>query len=150
MSAHLGPALTAFVDGELDHERREQVLVHLAHCDTCRVEVDALRGLKGALRAPAPSAPDDLAARLLASTVGVALAAPVALAPRRRHVRLRRTAVGGAAVAAGVLVSLRLAGPPLEPDVPVDPTGPGLVVEHVSTANEVPFVGADVRATSPR
>ncbi|MBC7680220.1 MAG: zf-HC2 domain-containing protein, partial [Pseudorhodobacter sp.] len=39
VSGHLGPAVTALVDGELGHERREQVLAHLAHCSPCRVEV---------------------------------------------------------------------------------------------------------------
>jgi len=149
VTAHLGTALTAFVDGELDHERRDQVLVHLAHCATCRAEADLLRGLKGALRDATPTTPDDLAGRLLASTAGFPVAAPRAVAPRR-HVRLRRTAFGGAAVAAGMLVSLRLAGPPLEPEVPVDPTGPGLVIEHISTANEMPFVGADVSSSTAR
>jgi anti-sigma factor RsiW len=148
VTAHLGVSITAFVDGELDLERREHVLVHLAHCGSCRAEVDALRGLKGALRRE-PAAPDDLAARLLASTGGLPVAAPVAVAPRR-HVRLRRTAVGGAFFAVGVVGAIGLAGPPVEPEVPVDPTGPGLVIEHVSTANEMPFVGADVTSTRAR
>jgi anti-sigma factor RsiW len=148
MTAHLGASITAFVDGELDLERREHVLVHLAHCGSCRAEVAGLRGLKGALRRE-PAAPEDLAARLLASTTAIPVAAPVAVAPRR-HVRLRRAAVGSACFAVGVVGTIRLAGPPVEPEVPVDPTGPGLVVEHVSTANEMPFVGADVTGTRAR
>lgn len=149
MSAHLGLALTAFVDGELDHAGREQVLVHLAHCGDCRAEVDVLRGLKGALRRSDPGAPDHLTARLLASTAGRPVAAPRAVAPRRRT-RLRRTAVGGAFATAGVLGALSLAGPPVDQPAPMDPTGAGLVIEHVSTANEVPFVGADVTGAGYR
>jgi anti-sigma factor RsiW len=48
---HLGERLTALVDGELDHDERDRALVHLAACDECRAEADALRALKRRLRA---------------------------------------------------------------------------------------------------
>jgi anti-sigma factor RsiW len=48
---HLGERLTALVDEELGHDEREKALVHLAACDECRAEADALRGLKRRLRA---------------------------------------------------------------------------------------------------
>ncbi|MBA8948763.1 anti-sigma factor family protein [Actinomadura namibiensis] len=46
----LGERLTALVDGELGHEERELALAHLAFCDRCRKEADALRRLKSRLR----------------------------------------------------------------------------------------------------
>ena len=46
----LGERLTALVDGELGHEERDRALAHLAVCDRCRSEADALRSLKGRLR----------------------------------------------------------------------------------------------------
>ena len=151
MSRHLGGALTAFVDGELDHVSREQVLIHLSHCAACRAEVDLLRGLKHALRSEPRQAPDDLAARLLAVTVtsGQPALVPRVPAPKSGalvgHARIRRTAFGLGALALGVGGALALAGPPPQaPMAPVDPMSTGLVFEHASTANEVPFAGTDV------
>jgi anti-sigma factor RsiW len=160
VSRHLGGALTAFVDGELDHASREHVLIHLSHCASCRTEVDLLRGLKDALRTEPSSAPDDLAARLLAVTAATAQPAMVPRAAAWRagtltsHARARRAAFGLGALALGVGSALALAGPPPSaPVAPVDPTSSGLVFEHASTANEVPFTELDavtVSATTGR
>ena len=144
MSGHLGPLVTAFVDGELDHDRREGVLGHLAHCATCRAEVEGARRFKQALRSAAEVSPvpSDLMARLLAATESTPQ--PVAVVPLRRrpasHRRLRRTAVSGAFVALGFGGALSLAGPaPRGPVAPVDPTSPQFVTDHGATSNEVPF-----------
>jgi anti-sigma factor RsiW len=144
MSAHLGHLVTAFVDGELDHGRREEVLAHLAHCTDCRVEVEGVRRFKQALRgaADASPVPMDLTARLLAATEH--RPQPVAVVPLRRrpaaHGRLRRTAVGGAFVVLGFGGALSLAGPPPRgPVAPVDPTSPQFVTDHGATSTEVPF-----------
>ena len=67
MSGHLGPAVTALVDGELRHDRREQVLAHLAHCSPCRVEVEVLRTVKATMRRAEPALPTGLAQRLAAA-----------------------------------------------------------------------------------
>lgn len=150
MSAHLGLAVTAFVDGELDHGRREEVLAHLTHCLPCRAEVDALRRLKQTLRADAPAVPGDLAARLLAS--GISAGAPPETVPRgphlprrrSRHSRVRRTAMRGALVALGLGGALSLAGPPPRgPVAPVDPTNAGFLRDHTATSNELPFTEMD-------
>lgn len=56
---HLGDRLSAFVDGELDHETRERVQAHLATCTDCLTEADESRAAKQQLThsaAPAPSA----------------------------------------------------------------------------------------------
>jgi anti-sigma factor RsiW len=151
MSRHLGGALTAFVDGELDHGMREQVLLHLTHCPSCRSEVELLRGLKNALRTDPQAAPQDLAARLMALTATPGQPALVPRPPTPRggalssHARVRRTAFGLGALALGMGGAIAIAGPPPSaPRAPVDPTSAGLVIEHASTANEVPFAGTDV------
>lgn len=60
----LGERLTALVDGELGHDERDRALAHLARCERCRSEADALRRLKGRLRGladlPASDGADDL------------------------------------------------------------------------------------------
>jgi hypothetical protein len=55
---HLGPRVSALVDGELGHEARDRALAHVAHCAACREALDAERALKALLRGaetPAPS-----------------------------------------------------------------------------------------------
>lgn len=48
---HVGQRLSALVDGELDGEGRDRVLVHLAKCESCRAEAVALRTLKRRMNA---------------------------------------------------------------------------------------------------
>jgi anti-sigma factor RsiW len=48
---HLGHRLSALIDGELDAEERDRVLVHLAGCEPCRGEAIALRTLKRRMNA---------------------------------------------------------------------------------------------------
>lgn len=54
------PLLSAYLDGELDPERRRLVEVHLATCAICRETLAALRAGDDALAAlaPTPVAPD--------------------------------------------------------------------------------------------
>lgn len=71
MSSCLGDVVAALVDGELDHASREKAQRHLAHCATCRAEVDAQRRVKsrlGLVGEPGPS--DGLTARLLGLAPG--------------------------------------------------------------------------------
>ncbi|GAA2722686.1 zf-HC2 domain-containing protein [Actinocorallia aurantiaca] len=61
----LGDRLTALVDGELDHAGRDRALSHLAGCDGCRAEAEALRRLKRRLNSLKDhSAGDGLLGRL--------------------------------------------------------------------------------------
>lgn len=145
MNRHLGVALTAFVDGELDHDRREEVQVHLAHCASCRGDLQLLRGLKSTLREEPQIAPMDLASRILALSAVPGQPAHVTRPPLvRDHSRVRRAAVGVGALALGFGGVLAAAGSPRTPVAPLDPANAGFVVEHTSTANEVPFAGSDV------
>jgi anti-sigma factor RsiW len=63
--SHLGERLTALVDGELGHDDRDRALVHLAACDECRAEADALRGLKRRLRSLSDTMPAESLIRRL-------------------------------------------------------------------------------------
>jgi anti-sigma factor RsiW len=145
MNRHLGVALTAFVDGELDDDGREEVQVHLAHCPSCRGDLQLLRSLKSTLRAEPQTAPADLASRILALSAVPGQPALVARPPVvRDHSRVRRAAVGFGALALGFGGALAVAGSPHTPVAPLDPANAGFVVEHSSTANEVPFAGSDV------
>jgi len=141
MSAHLGPAATAFVDGQLDHRRRDEVLAHLTHCPACRADVDAVRRLKASLQvAGVPPLSSDLSVRLLAACQG-----PAPAPRRRRRPRIRRTAVGGALLAIGIGGSLSLAGPPPSgPPAKVDPASITFVLDHADSAGEVPFTEPDI------
>lgn len=154
MSAHLGQALNAFVDGELEPAREDEVLTHLAWCGGCREEVEALRGFKSALRRTGPCLPNDLSARLMAVSAFPTAVVPQPVPVARQlvpHVspRLRRTAVSGAFVVLGIGGALSLAGPPpRQPVAPVDPTNAGFVVDHSTTSGEVPFNTVDVVTVS--
>jgi anti-sigma factor RsiW len=48
---HVGQRLSALIDGELNGEGRDRVLVHLAKCESCRSEAVALRTLKRRMNA---------------------------------------------------------------------------------------------------
>jgi anti-sigma factor RsiW len=62
---HLGHRLSALIDGELDAEERDRVLVHLAKCEPCRAEVVALRTLKRRMNALGEAAADAALTRRL-------------------------------------------------------------------------------------
>ncbi len=165
MRGCLGEVAAALVDGELDHAGRERAQRHLAHCDTCRAEVDAQRRLKarmGSLEAPAPSA--DLQARLRglgAPALEVRLLAtahdarrpvgpsrPMSARPAarpaslrgpatRRPIRRRRAATGTVLAALGVAAALALGGSPSRPpSTPVDPGTDAFVTEFVDVTND--------------
>src|SRR6185436_2472244 len=55
MSKHITDWLNAYLDGELHGNRLQQVEEHLAACESCRAEFEALQGLSGLLHeGPAP------------------------------------------------------------------------------------------------
>ena len=163
--ACLGEVAAALVDGELGHADRERAQRHLAHCATCRAEVDAHRSLKARLSRLSTDAPEPgraLTDRLLALSVAGTDRVPAAPAsparpvtvrpaagprgtrpPGRRAGLRRRVAVGSALAALGVL-TLALGAPQTSGTTPVDPATDSFVVQHVDTTSEVPQV---VRAT---
>jgi anti-sigma factor RsiW len=50
MTEHVTAWLGAYHDGELQGHRRRQVEAHLAHCATCRAELESLRALTALLQ----------------------------------------------------------------------------------------------------
>ena len=161
MSGHLGADLAALVDGELDHAARERVLRHLSGCAACRTEVDAQRMFKARLRAlGAPDADGDLSARLRAvSAAGDPCSAAAARATTTRRRRMpaalsrrrssrgprsrsavRRTALGGAALAIGLGAVFVLGAPHSPPTrTPVDPTSDVFLIDYAGVAGELPL-----------
>ncbi len=113
---HLGDDLQLLLDGRLPAERRAAVEEHLARCQRCQRELDALRRVKAAVREDLPerTVPPDVVAR-----VSAALAAEAGgrLARRHRAARFpRRRAILGlslAAAAAVLVVLARRGGPDL-------------------------------------
>ena len=150
MSGHLGGEVAALVDGELGHADRERALRHLAHCETCRAEVDAARRFKARLRGLSASAPapDPLLADRLLALGRTAPTPPRAVpsGPRSRtdparpgRRRLPRAAVGGAVLAIGLGAVLALGGPARPARTPVDPTSDVFLDEHAATTAEIPL-----------
>ncbi|MGH8889583.1 MAG: anti-sigma factor family protein [Acidothermaceae bacterium] len=68
---HLGDAVSALVDGELDAETTRHALAHVAGCQCCRVAVDAERALKARLSTE-PATPG-LPSGLFDALLGVAV-----------------------------------------------------------------------------
>ncbi len=63
---HLGQRISALVDGELGHQERDRALAHIAHCPSCRSQLEEERGVKDRLASAAtPPASPALTARLL-------------------------------------------------------------------------------------
>ena len=141
MTAHLGPAATAFVDGQLDHRRRDEVLAHLLHCAQCRADVRAGPGAQGvpAIRRAAPSRSTSASGCWPRRRPRIPASIPRA-APRE--------GTGASAVprwgvpwwSSASAATLSLAGPPpAGPPAKVDPSSVRFVIDHATTAGEVPF-----------
>jgi anti-sigma factor RsiW len=65
--SHLGPRISALVDGELDPSDAERALAHVASCPQCHADLDAERHAKSRVSALAgPPVPDELMRRLVA------------------------------------------------------------------------------------
>lgn len=148
---HLGEAAAALVDGVLSHHSRDLALAHIAHCDTCRTEVEQQRALKSRLSALGGSRLD-VPTSLVASLINIgqepapaSQLPPPAMAPRfappvylpRRRLTLAAAAGFGIAASAGALVALGSAEN--EPGRPVQPQLATLLNQHAATSGEVPI-----------
>ena len=148
---HLGRNLSALVDGELSPAERDRAHAHLAACEQCRAEANALRELKKRTRG-LPDAPvgDALTRRLMF------IGEPGGPVPLRRHRgplpravpfgrprhRGRYVALGAACVVAGLSVTaFSLGGSPSVPGPRVTPPVEMYSVEHAMTTGEIPFSG---------
>lgn len=128
---HLGPLVTALVDGELQQDVQQRALEHAGRCPACRAEIEAQRRLKARVAVAAPPAPPEALTRRL-----LELAAP-APPPRPRVRRTGRpTLLTGAALSlSGVVVGTAFAlgaSAPRQP-TPVPPPVDLLTVQSRST-----------------
>jgi len=150
--SHLGRNLSALVDGELSPAERDRAHAHLAACEQCRAEANALRELKKRMRG-LPDAPvgDALTRRLMfigepGGPVPLRghrgpLARAVSFGGRPRH-RGRYVALAAACVVAGLsITAFSLGGNPSAPGPRVTPQVEMYSVEHAMTTGEIPFSG---------
>lgn len=142
---HLGEAVAALVDGVLSHTDRDHALAHIAHCGSCRAEVDAQRQLKLRLNRLGDNAldvPVSLTAALLALSAPSPIAGPKAVVRMPAylpHHRVRVAAGASLLVAASVGVLLAVGGGDQDPGQPVQPPIATLVDQHAATTGDVPL-----------
>lgn len=125
MIGHLGPRVSALLDGQLSPDEAERAWAHVHTCHSCRDQVEREGWLKtrlAGLSHGAGPAPDHLKGSLLCGPADLSPGdAFLALAGAHDH-RVRRTtglvAIGGGAVGAAVMGVLALGIAPS--DVPVD------------------------------
>jgi anti-sigma factor RsiW len=163
---HLGHRLSALIDGELDGEDRDRVLVHLAKCEPCRADAVALRTLKRRMTALGGETADNsaLTGRLLelagltagaASWPGPAGGRPLRLAGRGwPETRPAWFMLGGAVTVflAGLGTAAFMAGGSpqgTDPEPRVTPAVDVFLLQHDLMTGEVP-AGQLVPSRLPR
>ncbi len=107
--SHPREDLTALLDGALAPERRAAVEGHLASCDACRAELEALRDAVAALAAlPPPPEPSPFFGARLEARIAREAASPASLAwLHRLRWRLALAATGLAVAAAMAIFTVR-------------------------------------------
>jgi hypothetical protein len=166
--SHLGRWLSALVDGELDGDERDRVLNHVAGCQSCRQEANAMRAIKRRLTALGEtSAEPAIAGRLMELAQDNQDGVPPGdlLAPSQRLTaqagraadwgsrlvaqswRIAAGSAGGALLAVGVVAFL-LGNGASQPPVPqVTPSVDSYLIEHAYDAGQAP-AGAQPSAGS--
>lgn len=167
--SHLGERLTALIDGELGDDERERALGHLARCEDCRAEAEALRHVRRRLHALRDAMPSEALMRRLhamgepggplpppvrrlpGQARPPAVARPRDLRPSRgrprraaaghRHLPRRRYLVAGAAALAvfGVGSAAFAAGADPGLGPRVAPSVEQYAVEHALTSGDIPL-----------
>ena len=158
--SHLGRRLSALIDGELNEAEQDRVLTHLASCEPCRLEANALRTLKRRMNSLGGDPADDGDPALTHRLMSLASASfafsepgrdagwpwpaafPVAAAGPR-ELRPGRTAVAGAV--AFLVVGLGAAafaagGGDGQPGPQITPSVDVFMMQHEITTGEVPVV----------
>ncbi len=129
-NGHPRDLLSAYIDDELGYEERAAIDLHLAGCEECREEIDALRRLKRAIADEAvPPMPVDLEAR-----IGRRL--DDARIVRSRKWRFVVPATIAASVGAiGILVAVQWREGRLAMPLPTEPKSEIEVADRISPAN---------------
>jgi hypothetical protein len=156
--SHLGRWLSALVDGELAGEERDRVLNHIAGCEACRQETNAMRALKRRLTALGETSADStIAGRLIelgrsdevvpANPVNGSLlpsrSSQLALADRgprqiRQGLRMAAGSAGSALLAIGIFAFV-LGNTNSQPPAPkVTPSVDSYLLQHAYDAGEAP------------
>jgi anti-sigma factor RsiW len=136
--SHLGPRLSALIDGELSHAQRERVLAHLANCEPCRCEAAALRVLKQRMHALGEATANTaLTDRLVA--LGARGQAPGSGLSRRRwpvrSLAVAFLAMAGLSVPAAAFMA---GGGQAEPGPGVTPAIDMFMTQHEISTGDVP------------
>ncbi len=142
----LGARLADLVDGRLSTDAREQVLVHVARCETCRRELVELRTVRSLLAdSPGPNADPDLTDRLAAfvTTGPIPVVRPAAPSAPTRAGRGKGVAsVAGGLTVAAVAVAWgvsSMSGPVGPAATPIVPAVDRYTVEHVAATGDLPL-----------
>jgi len=122
VTGHLGPRVSALLDGQLPHGEAERAWQHVHTCHTCRDLVEREGWIKtrlSGLSRDAGPAPDRLKGSLLGMPPGdfflAMVAQPGSIDPAHRQRRnLGIAAIGGGAVGAAVMGVLALGAAPAD------------------------------------
>jgi anti-sigma factor RsiW len=137
--SHLGPRLSALIDGELSHAQRERVLAHLARCAPCRSEAAALRVLKQRMHALGEATANTaLTDRLVALGARGQAAGSIGLPRRRWPVRSLAVAVLAMAGLSVPAAAFMAGGGQAEPGPGVTPAIEEFMTQHELTTGNVP------------
>lgn len=161
--SHLGRWMSALVDGELDGDERDRVLNHVAGCQGCRQEANAMRALKRRLTALGETSAEPAIARRLIELAMMSQPGPedfdfdldfAANGPAgharsgRPGIRLLAASAGCALAAVGTMAFL-LGSTPGSPAPRVTPSVDSYLLQHAYDAGQAPAGSGPATTPAP-